>query len=68
MNPGTPKTVFVFPNGMAVVCDEKGKQIPELQGKFEDVKEKILKAADGNTEFNGWPNVTCVTRFRKDDH
>jgi len=48
------KTVFRFPNGMVVVLDENGQQIAELQGKFEDVKDKIEAAADEQTEWNGW--------------
>ncbi len=66
----TPKTVYVLPDrdgnpGRVVVSDKNGKEIPELRGLFKDMKEKILDVADENTEFNGWPNVTCVTRFRK---
>ena len=48
------KTVFRFPNSMVAVLDENGEQIPELQGKFEDVKEKVEAAADEQTEWNGW--------------
>lgn len=49
------KAVFVFPNGNVAVTDEDGQQIAELQGMYNDVREKILAAADGETEFNGWP-------------
>lgn len=49
------KAVFVFPNGNVAVTDQDGQQIAELQGQFEDVKLKILAAADDGTEFNGWP-------------
>ena len=48
------KTVFRFPNTMVAVLDENGDQIPELQGKFEEVKEKVEAAADEQTEWNGW--------------
>jgi len=48
------RAVFRFPNGMVAVTDEHGNQIPELQGKFEDVKEKVETAADEGTEWNGW--------------
>jgi hypothetical protein len=50
----TVKTVFRFPNGNVAVLDEHGQQISELQGKFEDVKQKVEAAADGQTEWNGW--------------
>ena len=49
------KAVFVFPNGNVAVTDEDGQQIAELQGMYNDVREKILAAADEGTEFNGWP-------------
>ncbi len=39
--------------------DEHGQQISELQGRFEDVKEKVEAAADDQTEWNGW-DVTLV--------
>lgn len=48
------RTVFRFPNGNVAVLDEHGEQIPELQGRFEDVKEKVEAAADEQTEWNGW--------------
>lgn len=47
------KCVFHFPNGNVAVTDENGEQIAELQGLYEDVREKVLAAADEDTEFNG---------------
>ena len=49
------KAVFRFANGMVAVCDENGQQIPELQGRFEEMREAIEAAADERTEFHGWP-------------
>lgn len=48
------KDVFRFPNGMVAVLDEHGEQISQLQGRFEDVKQKVEAAADEQTEWNGW--------------
>lgn len=61
------KTVFRFPNGMVAVTDEHGQQISHLQGKFEDVKEKVEAAADEQTEWNGWedPKPISVTQAKK---
>lgn len=36
------KNVEIFPNGMCMVFDNRGHQIPELQGKWE-VTEELLK-------------------------
>lgn len=37
--------------GMALVFDERGNQMSEYQGKYEDVREKILRDAPPNTLF-----------------
>jgi len=34
--------IFIFPNGMVAVCDEKGNQIAMLQGRYSKRKQ-ILK-------------------------
>ena len=44
--------VVIFHNGMVVVFDENGKQIPELQGPIFEVMDKIGKAADENTKIH----------------
>lgn len=33
--------IFVFNNGMTAVTDQFGEQMPDYQGKYEDVKDKI---------------------------
>ena len=48
------KTVIRLRNNMVVVFDAKGEQIPEYQGQYENVKEKILKDAPSGTVFNQW--------------
>lgn len=36
------KSVFVFPNRMVVVFDTNGEQVAILQGRWEDVKDRLL--------------------------
>lgn len=33
--------IVIFPNGLVAVCNEKGNQIPQLQGRYSE-KKKIL--------------------------
>lgn len=47
------KRVIRWQNGMVMAFDENGQQIPELQGPFEEVKEKCRAAADADTIFEG---------------
>jgi hypothetical protein len=47
------RTVFVFPNGYVAVGDEHGQQIPELQGRFPEVRDAILARSDEQTVFHG---------------
>jgi len=43
--------VVHFANGMVMVFDEEGKQMSEYQGRYEDVREKILKDSHAGTMF-----------------
>ena len=43
--------VIKFSNGMVMAFDEKGKQLPEYQGKYEEVKDKVLAEATPRTRF-----------------
>jgi hypothetical protein len=36
--------VYTFPNGMVIVFDQFGKQMPEYQGRVEEVIPKIIEA------------------------
>jgi len=45
------KIAIRFPNNMVVVFDEKGEQMPEYQGQYEEVKESILKDAPPDAVF-----------------
>jgi hypothetical protein len=48
------KTVIRLRNNLVMVFDAEGEQIPEYQGQYEDVKERILKDAATGTVFNHW--------------
>ena len=50
------KTIIRSQNNMVVVFDERGKQIPEYQNQYEEVKEKILKDAPLNAVFSYLPD------------
>jgi hypothetical protein len=57
-----PKHVMRFENGMVAVFNEAGEQIPELQGKYEDVAERIRVAATSDTVFEGVDTVGAAER------
>ncbi len=38
-------------NGNVMVFDERGEQVPHLQGRYEDVRADVLNAADDDTLF-----------------
>jgi hypothetical protein len=48
------KTVIRIKNDMVMVFDEDGEQLPEYQGPYHDVKEKILADAPAGSVFNHW--------------
>ena len=50
------KAVIRSQNNMVMVFDEKGEQIPEYQGQYEEVKESILKDAPPNAVFGYFPD------------
>ena len=60
------KTVIRCPNDMVMVFDEKGEQIPEYQGQYEEVKESVLKDAPLDAVFgylsNSEPELRKVPR------
>ena len=56
------KTVIRCSNNMVMVFDEKGEQIPEYQGQYEEVKEKILNDAPLNAVFGCFPD--CETELQ----
>jgi len=58
----TIKTVIKSYNGMVIVFDNRGEQIPEYQGQYQEVKERILKDAPTNAVFGYFPN--CETELK----
>ena len=48
------KKVIRLRNDMVMVFDTTGEQIPEYQGQYEDVKERILRDAPPGTVFKHW--------------
>lgn len=46
------KQAIKWQNGMVMVFDDKGQQVPELQGPYEEVREKVLAVADKSTKFD----------------
>ena len=59
--------VIKFQNGMVMVFDEKGEQMAEFQGRYEEVRAKILAHAPKNAKFfyGAW-NVSGNAVPRKD--
>ena len=48
------RTAIRFQNDMVVVFDEKGKQLPKYQGRYESVKDSILEDAPPEALFAHW--------------
>jgi len=56
--------VIRFQNNMVIVFDEKGEQMPEFQGCYEEVRAKILAYAPKCAKFfHGiWHEINSVSR------
>jgi hypothetical protein len=48
------RTVIRLRNNMVLVFNGEGEQIPEYQGQYADVKERIMQDASRGTVFNHW--------------
>ena len=48
------KSVIRCPNNMVIVFDEEQEQIPEYQGQYQEVRERILKDAPPEAVFGYW--------------
>jgi len=57
----TIKSVIKSQDGTVMVFNATGEQIPEYQGRYEEVKEIILKVAPQYTVFGCFPN--CETEL-----
>lgn len=56
------KTVIRCLNDMVIVFDKRGEQVPEYQGRYEEVKESILKYAPPEAVFGRFPD--CETELQ----
>ena len=52
------KTVIRSKNGMVMVFDEWGEQMPEYQGRYDDVREMIVANAAAGSVFNHWFGIS----------
>lgn len=50
------KTVIKSADGMVMVFDKMGEQIPQYQGQYKEVKALILKDAPPEARFGCFPN------------
>ena len=57
------KTVIKCSNNMVMVFDNKGEQIPEYQGQYEEVKGEILKDAPPSAVFGCFPDYENELRI-----
>jgi hypothetical protein len=63
------KTVIRIKNNMVMVFDEKGEQMAEYQGYYDEVKDTILADAPAGSVFNHWfgcslePDVVALERW-----
>jgi len=48
------KTIMRLKNDLIMVFDDEGEQVPEYQGRYEDVKGNILRDAPAGTVFTHW--------------
>jgi len=48
------KTVIRIKNDMVMVFDENGEELPEYQGYYNHVKDRIIANARAESVFNHW--------------
>ncbi len=48
------KSVYRIKNDTVMVFDAEGEQVPEYQGRYEDVKESILREAPSDAVLSHW--------------
>ena len=60
------KRVARCPNNLVLVFDEKGEQVPGYQGRYEDVKERVLRDTPQDAVFSYYsdtrPRIRDVPR------
>ena len=59
-------SVVKCPSNMVMVFDENGEQIPQYQGMYPDVRERLLREAPPEAVFGYWldyeTDVSTVSR------
>lgn len=53
------KTVIRLNNDLVMVFDENGEQLSEYQGKYKDVKYRILSNVSPDTKYIHWFDATA---------
>jgi hypothetical protein len=48
------RSVVRCPNDMVLVFDEDDEQVPEYQGKYREVRERLLRDAPSGVLFGHW--------------
>lgn len=62
------KTIIRFRNNMVMAFDRRGEQIPEYQGQYEEVKERILQDAPSDAIFAyGFTDAGELREVSRDD-
>lgn len=62
------KTVIRIENDMVMVFDENGDEIPEYQGNYDYVKDRIMADADTESVFKHWLGSWPKPRMVAPDH
>ena len=53
-------TVIKYSNGIVLVFDQNGEQMPDYQGRYSDVKDRILADAPESAEFRVSKNLSSI--------
>ena len=61
------KTAIKFDNGMVMVFDGRGRQVPEYQGKYDNVKDLVLMDSTSRTKFLNGTWGSPLTQVKKED-
>ncbi len=56
------KTVIRLGNNTVMVFNTEGEQVPQYQGQYEDVKDRVLRDAPPGVEFSHWFGYTLKSR------
>lgn len=61
------KRAIKWQNDMVMVFDLAGEQILELQGPYDDVRDRVLAASDDKTVFEHGVWMDSITSVPKED-